>query len=99
MDSYVEASLVAFYAECGDLVCTQKVSIEMSERTIVAWNSMVSGYEQNGFTEKAIGCFTRCGIRFDSAMLVTLLSACSQVEALELGCWVCMIGLEIMVMI
>ncbi|XP_058198046.1 pentatricopeptide repeat-containing protein At2g33760 [Rhododendron vialii] len=91
LDSYVEAALVAFYAKCGDLVCARKAFDEMPERTVVAWNSMVSGYEQNGFSEKAIVLFHQMrdsGVGFDLATLVSVLSACSQVGALELGCWV-----------
>ncbi|KAK2976428.1 hypothetical protein RJ640_001821 [Escallonia rubra] len=63
----------------------------MPERTVVAWNSMISGYEQNGFAEEAIGLFNTMrdfGIEFDSATFVSVLSACSQLGAFGLGCWV-----------
>lgn len=91
LDSFVQAALVTFYAKSGDLVVARKVFDKMTERTVVAWNSIISGYEQNGFANEAIGLFHRMrklGVEFDPATFVSLLSACSQVGALELGCWV-----------
>ncbi|XP_057511980.1 pentatricopeptide repeat-containing protein At2g33760-like [Actinidia eriantha] len=91
LDSFVGAALVSFYAKCGDLGIVRKVFDEMPERTVVAWNSIISGYEQNGFAEEAIGLFREMqelGVDFDLATLVSVLSACLQVGALELGCWV-----------
>lgn len=91
LDSFVQAALVAFYAKCGDLRRARKVFDEMNDRTVVAWNSMISGYEQNGFSEEAIGLFhwmRDSGVEFDLATLVSVLAACAQAGALELGCWV-----------
>ncbi|KAH7841709.1 hypothetical protein Vadar_033278 [Vaccinium darrowii] len=91
LDSFVQAVLVAFYAKCGDLRRARKVFDEMNDRTVVAWNSMISGYEQNGFSEEAIGLFHRMrdsGVEFDLATLVSVLAACAQAGALELGYWV-----------
>ncbi|XP_057498337.1 pentatricopeptide repeat-containing protein At2g33760-like [Actinidia eriantha] len=91
LDSFIEAALVSFYAKCGDLGIARKVFDEIPERTVVAWNSMIAGYEQNGFAEEAIGLFRQMrelGVGFDLATLVSVLSACSQMGALELGCWV-----------
>lgn len=90
-DSFVQAALISFYAKSGDLGVARKLFDKMSERTVVAWNSMISGYEQNGCSREAIGMFNRMrelGIQPDSATFVSVLSACSQLGALDLGCWV-----------
>ncbi|KAK9267602.1 hypothetical protein L1049_010033 [Liquidambar formosana] len=90
-DSFVQAALVTLYAKCGDLGVSRKVFDKMQERTIIAWNSMISGYEQNGLAKEAVGLFYRMrelGVQPDSATFVSLLSACSQLGALVLGCWV-----------
>lgn len=53
---------------------------------------MISGYDQNGLANEAIGLFQtmlkNSGARPDSATLVCVSSACSQLGSLELACWV-----------
>lgn len=52
---------------------------------------MISGYEQNGLPNEAIALFREMcelGVRPDSASFVCVLSACSQLGSLDLGCWV-----------
>ncbi|GAV88559.1 PPR domain-containing protein/PPR_2 domain-containing protein/DYW_deaminase domain-containing protein [Cephalotus follicularis] len=91
LDLYVQAALVAFYAKCGDLVVARKVFDVMTERSVVAWNSMISGYEQNGFSKEAIGLFylmRETGFEMDSTTFVSVLSACAQLGAIGLGSWV-----------
>ncbi|XVF25805.1 hypothetical protein REPUB_Repub13aG0245100 [Reevesia pubescens] len=91
LDSYVQAALVSFYAKSGHLGIARKVFDKMFERTVVAWNSMISGYEQNGFGKQAIGLFylmQDLGVKPDSTTFVSLLSACAQLGAVGLGYWV-----------
>ncbi|XP_011043375.1 PREDICTED: pentatricopeptide repeat-containing protein At2g33760-like [Populus euphratica] len=91
LDVYVQAALVALYGKCGDLINARKVFDKIRERSIVAWNSMISGYEQNGFAKEAIGLFDRMketGVEPDSATFVSVLSACAHLGAFNLGCWV-----------
>ncbi|KAI3963551.1 hypothetical protein MKW92_026745 [Papaver armeniacum] len=90
-DSYVQSSLVSFYAKSGDLVVSREVFDTMPERCVVAWNSMISGYEQNGFSKEAIDVFLgmrELGVQPDSTTFVSVLSACSHLGALNLGTWV-----------
>lgn len=91
VDLFVQAALVSFYSKCNELGVAQKVFDEMPQRTLVAWNSMISGYEQNGLADKAITLFYKMrdsGVEFDSVTLVSVLSACSQLGDLSLGCWI-----------
>lgn len=91
LDAYVQAALVAFYAKSGDLVNARKVFDKMGERSVVAWNAMISGYEQNGFAKEANALFNKMnevGVLPDSTTFVSVLSACAQLGALSLGCWV-----------
>ncbi|KAA8519800.1 hypothetical protein F0562_014110 [Nyssa sinensis] len=70
LDSFVQAALISFYAKCGELCVARRVFDKMPERTIISWNAMISGYEQNGFAEEAICLFCRMrdlGVKFDSA--------------------------------
>ncbi|KAK7400577.1 hypothetical protein VNO78_11787 [Psophocarpus tetragonolobus] len=89
-DSFVQAALVTLYAKSCAPRVAQKVFDEMPERSIVAWNSMISGYEQNGLASEAVEVFNRMpefGVEPDSATFVSVLSACSQLGSLDLGCW------------
>ncbi|KAM6550224.1 hypothetical protein CsatB_000032 [Cannabis sativa] len=93
-DPFVRTALITFYGKSGDLGIARKVFDEMSERTVVAWNAMISSYEQNGFSREAIEVFDLMRERGfavakpDSTTFVSVLSACSQLGALGLGCWV-----------
>ena len=90
-DRFVQAALVAFYAKAGDLGVAREMFDRMPERTVVAWNSMISAYEQNGCSREAVGVFHQMrerGFEPDSVTFVSVLSACSQLGALGLGCWV-----------
>lgn len=90
-DSYVQAALVTFYTRSYDLGVARKVFDIMPEKTLVAWNSMISGYEQNGFANEAIGLFylmKNSHVEPDSTTFVSVLAACAQVGASGLGCWV-----------
>eukprot|EP00257_Ricinus_communis_P016379 XP_015574542.1 pentatricopeptide repeat-containing protein At2g33760 [Ricinus communis] len=91
LDVYVQAALVACYAKSGDLGNARKVFDKMRERSVVSWNSIISGYEQNGFGREAIRLFKKMreeGFEPDSATFVIVLSACAQLGALSMGCWV-----------
>ncbi|KAG0487333.1 hypothetical protein HPP92_009428 [Vanilla planifolia] len=88
LDRYVQTALLVFYAKHGDLVIARKLFDRMPERTVVAWNAMISGYEQNGHADAAIEHFhlmREQGIHPDSATLAIVLSACAQGGALHLG--------------
>ncbi|GMH15849.1 hypothetical protein Nepgr_017690 [Nepenthes gracilis] len=91
LDSFVLAALVAFYSKCGKLRVARKVFDKMPDRSLVAWNALISGYEQNGFAKESVELFNlmlESGTIPDSATFVSVLSGCAQLGALELGCWV-----------
>ncbi|XP_014508297.1 pentatricopeptide repeat-containing protein At2g33760 [Vigna radiata var. radiata] len=90
-DSFVQAALVTFYAKSCKPRVARKVFDEMPQRNIVAWNSMISGYEQNGLAREAVEVFNKIRetkVEPDSATFVSVLSACSQLGSLHLGCWI-----------
>lgn len=80
-----------FYAKCGELGNARMVFDRIPVRSVVAWNAMISGYEQNGFSDRAIDVFHMMleeRAEPDSATFVGVLAACSQMGALGLGRWV-----------
>lgn len=90
-DSFVQSALVTFYAKSSNLSIARTVFDKMPDRTIVAWNSMIAGYEQNGLPKEALVLFSEMralNISPDSATLAIVLAACSQLGSLNMGCWV-----------
>ncbi|KAK4271551.1 hypothetical protein QN277_020231 [Acacia crassicarpa] len=91
IDSFVQSALVTFYAKSSNLGIARSVFDKMPDRTIVAWNSMISGYEQNGLPKEALELFHEMrakNMNPDSATLASVLAACSQLGLLNLGIWV-----------
>ncbi|CAN4076721.1 unnamed protein product [Withania somnifera] len=54
---FVASSLIDIYGKCGVLDDARKVFDYMNERNVVAWNSIIVSYTQNGLNEEAIGVF------------------------------------------
>eukprot|EP01018_Ginkgo_biloba_P020274 Gb_31034 [translate_table: standard] len=87
-DVFVGNSLVAMYARCGKLLTARQVFDKMSERNVVSWNSMLTGYTQNGYVSEALALFRQmqlAGIEPDSATMVIMLPVCVELTALREG--------------
>ncbi|KAJ0090049.1 hypothetical protein Patl1_13579 [Pistacia atlantica] len=72
-----------------DDVC--RVFKEMPCKSLVSWVVMISGYAQNGRPKEALALFREMqllDLEPNSAILVSVLSACSQLGALDHGNWV-----------
>ena len=54
LNLFIGNGLVAMYSKCRCLVEARRVLDEMPIRDVVSWNSMVSGYAQNGCFDKAL---------------------------------------------
>ncbi|CAN6895214.1 unnamed protein product [Brassica oleracea var. botrytis] len=50
-------SLVDMYGKCGDLRTARYLFDEMPERSLVSWNSIITGYSQSGDGEEAMRLF------------------------------------------
>jgi pentatricopeptide repeat protein len=87
-DEYVNHSLIAMYARCGETGFARKMFDEMGDRDLVSWDSMISGYSKMGFAKEAIGLFMEMrgeGFEPDEMTLVSVLGACGD---LDWGRWV-----------
>ncbi|KAK3022593.1 hypothetical protein RJ639_046198 [Escallonia herrerae] len=82
-------AMISLHMQSGrlDLALTQFE--QMSERDIVSWNSMISGYNQRGFDLEALNMFSKMlkdlSLRPDRYTLASVLSACANMEDLNLG--------------
>ncbi|PHU08878.1 Pentatricopeptide repeat-containing protein, chloroplastic [Capsicum chinense] len=85
---FVASSLIDMYGKCGVLVDSRKVFDYMYEKNVVAWNSLIVSYMQNGFNEEAIGVFYDMrneGIEPTRVTLSSFLSASANLCALHEG--------------
>uniref|UniRef100_A0A8I6XPH8 Pentatricopeptide repeat-containing protein n=1 Tax=Hordeum vulgare subsp. vulgare TaxID=112509 RepID=A0A8I6XPH8_HORVV len=88
-DTAVCNALLSAYARAGLLDAVEKLFREMLDRNVVSWTAMVSGYEQNGRHEEAVGAFLEmwkgAGVQPNELMVSSVLPACAAVGAMELG--------------
>ncbi|XP_004148060.2 pentatricopeptide repeat-containing protein At1g08070, chloroplastic [Cucumis sativus] len=85
---YVHNALINAYAVFGFVQCAYQVFDEMSNRTLVSWNSMIGGYFRNGLCKGAFLLFREMretGFQPDKFTLVHLLSICSKSCRLDIG--------------
>nr|CAD1830821.1 unnamed protein product [Ananas comosus var. bracteatus] len=82
------SSLVSGYARCGDIGTARKLFSEMPQKDLIAWTALISGCARSGKYREALEIFMEMekeGLRPDEVTMVTVLSACAQLGALDLG--------------
>ncbi|KAI7982251.1 Pentatricopeptide repeat-containing protein [Camellia lanceoleosa] len=87
-DVRVQTALVDFYCKCGLIQDALYVFDEITDRDLVSWNAMISGYVGCSCYVEAIMLFTemqRENLRPNSVTVVALLSACGELLELRLG--------------
>lgn len=87
-DTFIANSLLAMYMNVGDKKRAKQVFDTMGERTIVSWNTMISGYFRNDSAKEALMLFRKMvddGVEADVATVVSVLPACGFLKDLELG--------------
>lgn len=90
-DSISWTTMLIGYAKSGEFDAARRLFDGMPSRDIASWNALISGYEQNGRPKDALALLTeleRADVKPDQVTLVAGLSACSQLGALETGCWI-----------
>ncbi|KAL5996059.1 hypothetical protein ACLOJK_026132 [Asimina triloba] len=86
--SSVATALVTMYAKLGELYSAESVFYGMTEKNLLSWNSMVSGYFQNRLYNFGFNAFCKmqlAGLRPDSVSMVSVISASAKLGDLLLG--------------
>ncbi|KAG1342183.1 Pentatricopeptide repeat-containing protein, mitochondrial [Cocos nucifera] len=84
-------TMIVGYAKFGLLDAAERVFREMPERDVIPWNALMAGYVQCKRGKEAIELFHEMQsthVKPNEVTMGTLLSACSQLGALEMGMWV-----------
>ncbi|XP_045820983.1 pentatricopeptide repeat-containing protein At1g11290, chloroplastic-like [Trifolium pratense] len=77
-----------FYVKCGEIDDAYRVFERMSEKDLVSWTSLVAGYAQNGFHERALDLFFQMqegDLKPDSVALASVLPAVADLKDLRIG--------------
>ncbi|PIA34165.1 hypothetical protein AQUCO_03800027v1 [Aquilegia coerulea] len=83
-------AMVAGYARGGQIVKARELFDEMPEKDVASWSVMISGYSQSGMAKEAMGLFQEMvstGFMPNESALVSAVSACAQLRALDQGEW------------
>ena len=81
-------SLINGFMRDGEVDRARELFDCMPEKNVVSWTTMVTGYSQNGHHEKAVSMFSQIlevGVKPNDLTVVSALSACAKVGALEAG--------------
>lgn len=84
-------AMIDGYAKTGDMASARFLFDQAPVRDIVAWSTLISGYVQNGQPNEAVKIFAEMDakrVKPDEYIMVSLMSACSQLGNLDLAKWV-----------
>lgn len=84
-------TMVVGYAKFGFFDTAREIFDEMPEKDVVPWNAMIGGYVQAKRGKEALALFIDMQdmyIKPDEITMVSCLTACSQLGALDFGIWI-----------
>ncbi|XAR67192.1 hypothetical protein NMG60_11013660 [Bertholletia excelsa] len=84
-------ALIALYSKCGNIDFARSLFDHMPARSLVSWNAMIAAYEQNNASREGIKLFHIMqaeNVEFDYITMVSIISACAKLVALNTGKWV-----------
>ncbi|KAI9079372.1 hypothetical protein K1719_038671 [Acacia pycnantha] len=86
-DIYVRSALVDMYSKCGFIYEAEAIFSQMPVKNTVTLNSMIFGYANHGYHDKAIELFREAdgGGKLDHLTFTAVLTACCHAGDIELG--------------
>ncbi|EOA26355.1 hypothetical protein CARUB_v10022801mg [Capsella rubella] len=88
-DVFVGNGMITYYTKCDNIESARKVFDEMSERDVVSWNSMISGYSQSGSFEDCKEMYKAMlvcpELKPNGVTVISVLQACGQSSDLVFG--------------
>eukprot|EP01018_Ginkgo_biloba_P030288 Gb_21435 [translate_table: standard] len=90
-DVSVGNSLVAMYVRCGSIDAARQVFNKISERNVISWNAMITGYVQIGYANEGLKLFHQMqlvDVIPNSVTMMSVLPACGLSAALQQGKWI-----------
>lgn len=88
-DVFAVSSAISMYSQMGSVDLARRVFDGCLEKNVEVWNTMISGYVQNGFYVEALNLFIEAleseNTTLDVLTFVTALTAASQLQQLSIG--------------
>ncbi|CAK7356050.1 unnamed protein product [Dovyalis caffra] len=88
-DLFVQNSLINMYGKCGKIELSCSVFEQMDRRDVASWSAIVAAHASSGMWSDCLSVFgemSREGsCRPEESILVSVLSACTHLGALDLG--------------
>ncbi|MQL87645.1 hypothetical protein Taro_020181 [Colocasia esculenta] len=81
-------ALINMYSKCGSLEDACSVFDKITDKDVVAWNSMIVGYAMHGCSQKALSLFSQMcalGLRPTDITFIGVLNACSHAGLVSEG--------------
>ncbi|KAF5199706.1 Pentatricopeptide repeat-containing protein [Thalictrum thalictroides] len=78
-ESMLDTALIDLYVKSGSLEYARKIFDKLSDRNVVSWSTMISGYGMHGRGTEALNLFDQMkgSVQPDHITFVSVLSACS----------------------
>eukprot|EP01018_Ginkgo_biloba_P022914 Gb_33051 [translate_table: standard] len=88
LNVFVGNALIDMYSKCGRIEDARCLFDKMSERSVVSWNAMISGYGMHGHAEAALTlCYQmqQAGMKPNHITFIAILSSCSHAGLVAKG--------------
>lgn len=89
-DLVIQTAMVVACARLGDILFARQLFDKMPDKDIVSWNAMIAGYVQFGEPSKGLELLRMMemkGLKVNEVSMISVLSACTQLGALDTGRW------------
>ncbi|CAM9001185.1 unnamed protein product [Rhodiola kirilowii] len=90
-DEFVVNSLIDMYSKCGFIDSAYQIFDRFEHRSVVTWNSMISGFSQVGNSVGAINLFDQMyenSLEMNSVTFLVVIQACANMGYIKKGKWV-----------
>ncbi|KZV48329.1 pentatricopeptide repeat-containing protein mitochondrial-like [Dorcoceras hygrometricum] len=88
---FVNNALIDMYAKCGFMKSAYRIFHDNQKESVVAWNCMMCGFSQNGYSEEAIRLFDEMYSKYldiDEITFLSVTQACANAGLIDRGKWI-----------
>ncbi|KAF9589545.1 hypothetical protein IFM89_025417 [Coptis chinensis] len=87
LDFRLGTSIIDMNSKCGEVECAKIIfEEELHGRSLVSWNSLLTGYSQNGCDLEAVFLFQRMlwDVKPDSITIANVIPACARLADMQM---------------
>ncbi|KAF8377269.1 hypothetical protein HHK36_030644 [Tetracentron sinense] len=84
-DVFLSNHVLNMYAKCGYINSARRLFDQMSEKNLVSWSAMISGYDQAGEPLMSLNLFSQIPLEPNEFIYASIVSACASLLALAQG--------------